>query len=353
MVILHIADIDPGVLGGVPVAVPRMILSQSEFADVCLVNLQGSSVDGISVFSVEDLMEDKLPAPFDRPDLAVFHEIYRPGFLPVARMLRKKGIPYLVVPHGGLTRQAQSRKKLKKMVANTLLFVPFLKRAAAIQYLSQGEQERSLFTFPCFISGNGVQIPELPVRKLRTAGCNMLYIGRLEIAVKGLDLLLEALAVEAELLRNRSCHMRIYGPDSEGAHDFLRTGCKRLGIEDIVSVHGPVTGAEKLERLREADLFVQTSRSEGMPMGLLEALSMGLPCVVTSGTGLASMVETYGAGCGCETSVESIAQGIRRTVTSCCWDTCSKGAIRLASEHFDCRKIAQDAVAQYGKYCRK
>ena len=353
MVILHIADIDPSTLGGVPVAVPRMVLSQSEFAKVCLINLHETPVYGISVFSVGELMKDQLPAPFSRPDLAVFHEIYRPGFLPIARMLRKKGIPYIVVPHGGLTRQAQSRKKFKKVVANALLFAPFLKRAAAVQFLSRGEQERSLFALPCFVSGNGVQIPEVSVRKRDGSGCDMLYIGRLEIAVKGLDLLLEALSAEAEFLRSRNCRMRICGPDSEGAHAFLRNDSRRLGIEDIVSIHGPVTGEEKQKLLREADIFVQTSRSEGMPMGLLEALSMGIPCVVTSGTGLASMVESYGAGCGCETSVKSIAQGIHRAITDCRQDICRKGAVRLASEHFDCRKIAAEAVEHYREYCRK
>lgn len=43
--------------------------------------------------------------------------------------------------------------------------------------------------------------------------------------------------------------------------------------------------------LLQTDLFIQTSRHEGMPMGLLEALSIGVPCLVTVGTSLGHIIK--------------------------------------------------------------
>lgn len=354
MVIVHIASIDPAVLGGVPVAVPRMLLSQSAHASVCLVNLFGVCVPGIPTFAAGEFSENTLPAPFDRPTLAVFHEVYRPAFLTMARLLRKRGIPYIVIPHGSLTRQAQKRKWLKKAVANVLLFDPFLRRAKAIQYLSQSEQARSAVRYPGFVSGNGVEIPGPIPTKTPADGCRLLYIGRLEIAIKGLDILLDALAKDAQLLRQSRCRLDIYGPDSEDAHAFLRRRSTQLGIDDLVSVHDAVVGEEKRKLLLQADYFIQTSRSEGMPMGILEALSYGLPCIVTAGTGLAALVEENGAGFGCETSVQGIADALCRALREQnARPAQAKAAARLAAERFDCHVLAAEAVAHYREICQK
>lgn len=351
MVIVHIASIDPAVLGGVNIAVPRMLLSQSEHAKVCLVNLFGAAISGISTFTAGEFTENTLPQPFNSPDLAVFHEVYRPAFLSLAQLLRKRGIPYIVIPHGCLTGQAQKRKWLKKAVANVLLFGPFLKRAKAVQYLSESEQKRSAFRYPDFVSGNGVQIPgPIPV-KAPSDGCRLLYIGRLEIAIKGLDLLLEAVEQKADLLRQCQGHLDICGPDSEDAHAWLHSQIRARNIADLVSVHDAVLGEEKQKLLLQADWFIQTSRSEGMPMGILEALSYGLPCIVTAGTGLAGLVEEYGAGCGCETSATGIADALQRALAQP--GAPSEAAAWLARERFDCRKIAQHAVEQYRLLCRK
>ena len=51
-----------------------------------------------------------LPAPFDRPDVVVFHSTYVPRQARIARRLRRAGIPYIICPHGGMTRDALMRR---------------------------------------------------------------------------------------------------------------------------------------------------------------------------------------------------------------------------------------------------
>ncbi|MEU7057773.1 glycosyltransferase family 4 protein [Streptomyces sp. NPDC046197] len=97
-------------------------------------------------------------------------------------------------------------------------------------------------------------------------------IGRLSHE-KGVDMLLDAWAEAAP--KQPGWTLRIYGRGESEAE--LRQQCAELGIEDSVDFAGQtedVPGA-----LRASSLFVQSSRGEGFPLVLLEAMACGLPCV--------------------------------------------------------------------------
>lgn len=53
------------------------------------------------------------------------------------------------------------------------------------------------------------------------------------------------------------------------------------GLIEKVAISGPVIGKEKAIKYRNSDIYVLPSYIEGMPIGLLEAMSYGLPCIVT------------------------------------------------------------------------
>jgi hypothetical protein len=63
-----------------------------------------------------------LPAPFNEPDLVILHSTYIPRHLPIVIKAVRRGIPYLILPHGGMTPTAQSVKRTKKLVGNLLFF---------------------------------------------------------------------------------------------------------------------------------------------------------------------------------------------------------------------------------------
>ena len=133
MVILHINEQTDDACSGVNVAVPHHVRAQSDFAETALWNTGTPvSVEGVKrVFTAASI--DELPAPFNSPDAAVFHNLYIPRYLSIAKQLRERGIPYFIVPHGALKKSAQQKSRFKKMAANLLLFKRFVNGAAGVQ----------------------------------------------------------------------------------------------------------------------------------------------------------------------------------------------------------------------------
>lgn len=350
MVIVHIANIDPAVIGGVQIAVPKMVKAQSKYARVGLLNTHGEEIDGVEAvrFQGEPNMA-ALAEPFGQPDILVFHEVYRFEYVRLYRQCLKLRIPYVIVPHGCLSKKAQQRKWIKKTAANVLFFNRFIKHARRVQYLSDNEKNMSVFPdVPRSVWGNGVSLPAEKAQPLPQNGIRFVYIGRLEIRIKGLDLLLSAVKKCEAALRARSAVVDLYGPDYGGAHETLSRMIRNLGISDIVRLGKEKMGEEKKEILLAATCFIQTSRTEGLPLGPLEALSYGLPCIVTRGVGLGGRIEDYGAGYQCPNSPEGIAEAMERFLENLDdVERMSRSAVRLIEEHYDMDAVARRTVDGY------
>jgi glycosyltransferase involved in cell wall biosynthesis len=75
------------------------------------------------------------------------------------------------------------------------------------------------------------------------------------------------------------------GPARTSLEDLVA----RLGLADCVRFDGTVSDIAPI--LAESDIFVLSSRSEGMPMSVLEAMATGLPVVATDVGGLRELVD--------------------------------------------------------------
>ena len=70
----------------------------------------------------------------------------------------------------------------------------------------------------------------------------------------------------------------------------LKVETSDAGLEGSIHVRSAVTGAEKIELFRSADIFVYPSYHEGMPMAVIEAMACGLPIIATQVGGLPDLV---------------------------------------------------------------
>jgi glycosyltransferase involved in cell wall biosynthesis len=72
---------------------------------------------------------------------------------------------------------------------------------------------------------------------------------------------------------------RIVGAGRGGFEEVLRAKIAQLGLKTI-TLDGPKTQLQLLEIMRQSDIFLLPSRTEGIPKVSLEAGATGLPCIV-------------------------------------------------------------------------
>jgi glycosyltransferase involved in cell wall biosynthesis len=105
---------------------------------------------------------------------------------------------------------------------------------------------------------------------------HVLFLGRLDIAQKGLDLLLEALASGPPL----SLPVTLAGAGVPGDEAWIRRRLAETGLAGRVRLAGRVAGEERRRLFREAACLALPSRFEASPLVLAEAFCFGLPVVM-------------------------------------------------------------------------
>ena len=73
----------------------------------------------------------------------------------------------------------------------------------------------------------------------------------------------------------------IAGPDWRGYRRRLERALASRSLSVPVILTDALVGREKIEALVEADVFVHTSRWEGMSQAVLEAAALGRPCLLS------------------------------------------------------------------------
>jgi glycosyltransferase involved in cell wall biosynthesis len=109
---------------------------------------------------------------------------------------------------------------------------------------------------------------------------------------KGQRLLIEAVA--ALVKENRNVRLRLVGdgPDRQA----METLCENLGISAVVSFDGWKGADELIQVYAETDVFAMASLYEGIPIVLMEAMAMQLPCVAPRVGGIAELIDNGVSG---------------------------------------------------------
>ncbi|NWF58824.1 MAG: glycosyltransferase [Fischerella sp.] len=364
-IVLNIAPITDKNIAGLTVSVPSLTKALHQVGvktGLLTTTWSGrySKPEPYQVISIKDLPLHNtiaaLPEPLNQPDLLVFHSTYIPVHALLIYEAFHRKIPYIICPRGGMTKGAQQVKRWKKMAGNIAFFKWMVRHAMALHCLTEQEAaDVKAWNRPVFVVGNGVDIP--PVEALANPGkkteLEFVFLGRLDINHKGLDLLLEACAMIQEDLRDAKVKIGLYGPDVAGvtgSKTRLEQIVKAYQIQDIVSLQDPVWGKAKQAVLQGADLFLHTSRYEGHPVAVLEALCFGVPCLLTPGTNVAAEVAAAGAGWAVEAQPSAIASGIRRVLAERPHlPIRGQAARRLVEEKYAWDRIASQLLKEYMK----
>jgi glycosyltransferase involved in cell wall biosynthesis len=107
------------------------------------------------------------------------------------------------------------------------------------------------------------------------------------VPAKGYHILL---AAAARLLQQGRTAWRLRLVGEGRARASLENTIRELGLEDYVRLEGACNQERVREIYRESDLFALTSFAEGVPVVLMEAMAMEIPCLATWITGVPELI---------------------------------------------------------------
>ena len=357
MNIWHVCDISCNPSNGMYNVVPMHARAQSGSENVVLLNLHSDYMDagnGVNSLTGEDYRNmgfEGIESRYGKADLVVFHGIYLPKIWSFCRRHVMGRIPYIVVPHGSCAKEAQKKSRIKKMLANWIVAYSFTRKALAVQFLCKREYEDAdkRFFKQYIIAANGIEEKTCKVKEYTPGNeIKLTYIGRLDINHKGLDLLLYACAELRDYLTKHRVKVQIYGGFKNGCEKPLQQMVEQLNLDNIVTVNDAVYGEEKKKiLLEETTYFVMTSRYEGQPMAALEALSYGVPIIVTEGTGFSAEVEQYRCGFTSKGDIPFIARALKEACERVeSQAELSQNALKCVSQYY-WEKIGQATIEKY------
>lgn len=195
-------------------------------------------------------------------------------------------IPYVIHPHGMLSKWSFNHKYIKKNIAYFLYQRWCLKNSKLIFLTSPSEYKdlcKLELNLNCIVLEQGLvfssptNITKLSLDPLRIR--NILFLSRLH-PVKGIYELLEVWKV----LNPSNWVLKIVGPNEGDTLDKILAYIKNNNLDNSVKVLGPADSILKSEFFKCADLFVLPSHSENFGIVILEALSFGVPVITTKNT---------------------------------------------------------------------
>jgi len=215
----------------------------------------------------------------------------------LALLLRKGCQPTaaLVTTLHGLSEIYSSRDRLTEAVNNFCLRRYFSRVIGVSKEIERGLTGR--YGYPqkaVEVIYNGIEVDHKGIRipEPEQNGNRVFHIGTVGrmVPVKDYDLFIET---AAEIYRQRpNAVFSILGEGPLKAE--LEKRAAEMGLSDVFKFMPPVEGP--FPYYRQLDLYVNTSRHEGIPLSVLEAMSCGVPVVAPAVGGLPEIISSEAEG---------------------------------------------------------
>lgn len=202
------------------------------------------------------------------------------------RIAGHRKIPYVLTARGSDIRLARKNSLAGKFVRPVLrdaAMVTTVSEALRDEVIAMGVPPERVRVVPSGVAvkttrPRGQDRPELP----RPRG---VFVGSLR-ELKGVDVLIEAMAALRDRGTNHSLWIVGDGPEREKLEDLVR----KLRLTDRIAFTGQVPHDEVGSWMAEADYMVLPSFSEGRPNVVYEAFAVGTPVVATDIPGTSELI---------------------------------------------------------------
>lgn len=194
---------------------------------------------------------------------------------------------------------------------------------------------------PVFTMPSGLRLGEYGAVP-RDQRSGILSLGRI-VEHKNLSLLVACF----DVLKRRGYPGRLTIAGEGPAMPDLHRMVEASQVPGDIAILGPVSDAEKAQLLARSDILIVTSRREGFPRVVAEAMASGLPVLTAaySGNGTKEVVREAGCGLVADPNPAALADAAQSILEA--WETFS-GAGSLYAQTLDWAAIAERLEQQVG-----
>jgi glycosyltransferase involved in cell wall biosynthesis len=273
-----------------------------------------------------------------RASLLVLHSAWTPQNVWAGRLAKAAGIPYVLEPRGAYDPHIVDRNRWLKRGWWLMCERELVMNARAVHVFFPSERfhlQKLGYSGDVIIAPNGVSTPSGIVWDGGTGGY-ILWMGRFDPEHKGIDALVHAVHTLPEGERPE---LRLHGPEWQDGKQRVAGLISALGVQRWVKIGNAVHGRAKFELLARAAGFVYPSRWEGFGNSVAEAVSVGVPTLVTPYP-FGKYLHERGGAILADNSPESLAAGLCRLRSPQAHEIASRGAEIVRNE------ITWDKVAR-------
>jgi poly(glycerol-phosphate) alpha-glucosyltransferase len=278
-----------------------------------------------------------------------------PATLAARKIAADLGKPVVSSVHGTLEAWELKNKSYKKRPYGLFLERPSLARSSCLRALSEkeaGEYRAFGLKNPIAVVPTGIgrfsrtdtapllaRFPQLRSKQV------VLYLSRVHHKKGVLNLIQSWRSVAS---KHADSHLLVIGADFEGTTATAKHLISQYGLEKAVTFTGVVTPSEKQQALSLARYFCLPSYSEGLSAAVLEALSIGLPVIITPACNVDG-VESGGAGYVVSNNPPELGEAISEALSreGSTWDLMSNAAKVLALTKYDWSIIGTQMLSVY------
>jgi glycosyltransferase involved in cell wall biosynthesis len=230
-------------------------------------------------------------------DFVILHQVFNFQNIICSLIVRFQQKSFAVMPHGSMTSYQAKKHQFRKFLVSPIFNKGFLEKADRIFVATENEKEEieKKWRNKTTIVGLGVtnKHSNTEQRKDINGVFTFIFMGRLA-AKKRIDVALLSLKLATELSKE-PIRLIVCG---DGEQEIVEQVLKYQNSPGLFQVdyRGWVGGLEKEKLLNSADCFILTSEDENFAIAVAEALSYGVPSLISTKVALSNLVAKYSAG---------------------------------------------------------
>ncbi len=135
---------------------------------------------------------------------------------------------------------------------------------------------------------NAIELERYPFRQRTRAQARLVWLRSFH-AIYNPAMAVEVLARVREA--RPEARLVMYGADKDGSLAACRAAARRLGVDQAVEFHPAISKEQVPQALDDADILLNTTHIDNMPVSVVEAMACGLCVVSTDPGGVPYLVE--------------------------------------------------------------